>query len=124
VALIAALAQAREEARNSFIYSPGLEFYQDYEDKNPAAELDAICLVDGKVWVGEVKTNAAEFKPKEIEKLLREAKKLNADKAFVFALEGDQDALHRRCEEATKTSGTEIVHLHPSSWGLTPSYHI
>ena len=124
VALIAALAQARENARNSFIYSPGLEFYQNYEDKTPTAELDAICLIDGQVWVGEVKTNAAEFKPKEIDKLLRESKKLNADKAFVFALEGDQDALRRRCEEVSKTSGIEIVHLHPSSWGSTPSYHI
>jgi hypothetical protein len=124
VALIAALAQAREKARNSFIYSPGLEFYQNYEDKTPTAELDAICLIDGQVWVGEVKTNAAEFKPKEIDKLLRESKKLNADKAFVFALEGDQDALRRRCEEVSKTSGIEIVHLHPGSWGSTPSYHI
>jgi hypothetical protein len=69
VALISALARAREQARNSFIYSPGLELYQNYEDQNPAAEIDAICLVDGKIWVGEVKTNAAEFKPKEIEKL-------------------------------------------------------
>jgi hypothetical protein len=124
VALIAALAQAREEAKNSFIYSPGLEFYQKYEDKSPTAEIDAICLVDGKVWVGEVKTNAAEFKPKEIEKLLRETVKLAADKAFVFALEGNQDALHRRCENAAKTSGIEIVHLYPSSWGLGPSFHI
>lgn len=124
VALIAALARAREQARNSFIYSPGLEFYQNYEDRTAAAEIDVICLVDGQVWAGEVKTNAAEFKPKEIEKLLRETIKLAADKAFVFALEGDQDALHRRCEEASKASGTEIVHLRPSSWNLSPSYHI
>jgi hypothetical protein len=124
VALIHALAQAREQARHSFIYSPGLEFYEKYEDESPVSEIDAICLIDGAIWVGEVKTSASEFKPLEIKKLIREAQKLNADKAFVYALEGNQDALHRRCEELSKESSLPIAHLWPSSWALTPSLHI
>ena len=124
VALIAALAKAREQARESFVYSPGLVFYERFEDREPVAELDAICLIDGELWVGEVKTNASEFKPKEMEKLLREAAKLNADKAFVFALEGDQEALHRRCEEANKSNVIPVIHLWPSSWSLSASFHI
>ena len=124
IALIAALAKAREEARVSFVYSPGLVFYERFEDREAAAELDAICLIDGQLWVGEVKTNASEFKPREMEKLLREAAKLNADKAFVFALEGDQDSLHRRCEGISKASSIPVVHLWPSSWSHSASFHV
>jgi hypothetical protein len=124
VALIAALAAAREQAKDSFVYSPGLVFYERHEDQNPFVEIDAICLIDGELWIGEVKTNASEFKPKEMGKLLREGGKMHADKAFVFALEGDQDALNRRCEEASKQNGITVVHLWPSSWGSNASFHI
>jgi hypothetical protein len=47
VALIGALAAAREEARNSFLYSPGLVFYERYEDREAVADIDTICLIDG-----------------------------------------------------------------------------
>lgn len=79
----------------------------------PAAEIDAVCLIDGKLWIGEVKTNTAEFKPREMRKLIREAQKLRADRAFVFAPEGDQNALQRRCEESVAATGFTGVHLHP-----------
>jgi hypothetical protein len=124
VALIHALSEAREQARHSFIYSPGLEFYESFEDTKPFTEIDAICLVDGSLWVGEVKTNASEFKPREMEKLLREARKMKADKAFVYALEGNQEALGRRCEEVSKAGAIPVVHLQSGSWALTPSFHI
>jgi hypothetical protein len=124
VALIHALAEAREQARHSFIYSPGLEFYESFEDTKPVAEIDAICLVDGYLWIGEVKTNASEFKPQEMQKLLREAQKMNADKAFVYALEGNQEALSRRCAEVSKESAVPVIHLQSGSWALTPSFHI
>jgi hypothetical protein len=116
----AALARAREQARSSFVYSPRLEFYRNYEDQNSATEINAICSVDGKVWLGEVKPMLRSA-AKEIEKLLRESTKIAADKAFVFALGGDQGALHRRCDEASKAGGMEIVELYPSSWNLRPS---
>ena len=50
VALINALAEAREkDTKNSFIFSPGFAFYAHYDDKDPVSEVDAICLVDGKL---------------------------------------------------------------------------
>jgi hypothetical protein len=124
LALIHALSEAREQARHSFIYSPGLEFYESFEDKAPVTEIDAICLVDGSLWVGEVKTNASEFKPREMEKLLREAQKMNADQAFVYALEGNQEALGRHCEQVSKAGVIPVVHLRSGSRVLTPSFHI
>jgi hypothetical protein len=124
IPLINALSDVPEQARDSFIYSPGLEFYQRYEDRAAAVEIDAICLVDGLVWIGEVKTNTSEFKPQEIQKLLIEAQKMNADRVFLYASEGNQQALRPRCEQLSKGSQIPIVHLWPSSRATSPSFHI
>jgi hypothetical protein len=124
VALINALAEAREKARNSFIFSPGFEFYAHYDDKDPVSEVDAICLVDGKLWIGEVKSNASEFSSAVMSKLVADAKKLGADKAFVFAQEGNQDALRRHCETSSATGDIEIIHVYPGGFGAQATYHV
>jgi hypothetical protein len=124
VALINALAEAREKARNSFIFSPGFVFYAHYDDKDPVSEVDAICLVDGKLWIGEVKSNAREFSSTVMSKLVADAKKLGADKAFVFAQEGNQDALRQHCESLSATSDVEIIHLYPGGFAAQPAYHV
>jgi hypothetical protein len=59
-----------------------------------------------------------------MEKLLREGWKMRADKAFVFALEGYQAALNRRCEEESKQNEIPVVDLWPSSWGSSASSHM
>jgi rubrerythrin len=123
VPLINALAKAREEARNSFIYSPGFQFYVRYEDKSPITEVDAICLVDGKLWIGEVKSNAREFSDRDMNKLISDAKALGADKAFVYAQEGNQNALNSQCKSFSAQSGIEIIHLYPSGFGTMPTYY-
>jgi hypothetical protein len=124
VALINALAEAREKARSSFIFSPGFVFYADYDDKDPVSEVDAICLVDGKLWIGEVKSNAREFSSTVMAKLVADAKKLGADKAFVFAQEGNQGALGRHCKTLSSSGEIEIIQLSPSGFGSQPSYHV
>jgi hypothetical protein len=124
VALINALAEARKRARNSFIFSPGLTFYEHYDDKDPATEVDAICFVDGELWVGEIKSNAREFSATVMAKLASDAKRLGADKAFVFAQEGNQDALGRNCEASSRANCVEIIHLYPSRFEKQPAYHI
>ena len=124
VPLINALAEARERARNSFIYSPGFTFYERYEDKDPATEVDAICLIDGKLWIGEVKSNVREFSEREMNKLVSGTKKFGGDKAFVYAQEGNQDTLSKRCKSFSGASGIEIVHLYPSGFVAQPAYHL
>ena len=123
VALINALAKAREKARNSFIYSPGFSFFKNYEDKSPAIEVDAICLIDGEVWIGEIKTNAREFSEEQIIKLVKDAKSLQGDKAFVYADEGRQEALKLRCETISSSSGMQIVQLYPSGRANAAAYY-
>jgi hypothetical protein len=124
VALINALAEAREKARNSFIFSPGFAFYAHYDDKDPVSEVDAICLVDGKLWIGEVKSQASDFSSAVMAKLVADAKKLGADKAFVFAQEGNQDALGRHCKTLSASSDVEIIHLYPGGFATQPAYHV
>jgi hypothetical protein len=124
VALIGGLSKAREKARHSFMFSPGLSFFEGYDDQSPKVEIDAICLVDGEVWIGEVKSRASEFKAVEMIKLVTEAKRLGAERAFVFALEGDQEALQRHCRSASESAGIKILQLYPSQFASQPAYHL
>jgi hypothetical protein len=57
-------------------------------------------------------------------KLVADAKKLGADKAFVFAQEGNQDALRQHCESLSATSDLEIIHLYPGGFAAQPAYHV
>jgi hypothetical protein len=124
VALVSGLARAREKARLAFLYSPGFLFFERYEDQSPKVEVDAVCLVDGEVWVGEIKSNVSEFKEREMRKLTDEAKRLGADKAFVFAMLGDQNALEQRCSATSQTAGIQVVQLRPSQFASQPAFHL
>jgi hypothetical protein len=57
-------------------------------------------------------------------KLVADAKKLGADKAFVFAQEGNQDALRRHCETSSATGDIEIIHVYPGGFGAQATYHV
>jgi hypothetical protein len=125
VALLLALARLREKARDSFIYSSGIEFYERYEDKDPAAEVDLVCIADGKVVVGEVKTDVREFNRKEIDKLIAVAQRLGADEACVFALEGEQQNLANLCNKVkAENCPMGLIHIWPSQRGSEPSLHV
>jgi hypothetical protein len=125
VALISALAKLRERASGSFIYSPGIEFYENYEDKGPSAEIDIVCILDGQLWVGEVKSKAGEFSQTEIDKLIAASKRLQADKAFLFALDGDQQSITNTCNRL-KAEGCQVdlVQVWPSQRAAEPSLHV
>jgi hypothetical protein len=125
VALISALAKLRERARGSFIYSPGIEFYEKYEDVKPATEIDIVCILDGQLWVGEVKSKAGEFSQTEIDKLIAASKRLQADKTFLFALDGDQQSITNTCNRL-KAEGCQVdlVQVWPSLRAAEPSLHV
>jgi len=125
VALISALAKLREKASGSFIYSPGIEFYEKYEDKKPAVEIDIVCILDGQVWVGEVKSKAGEFSRTEIDKLIAVSKRFQADKVFLFALDGDQQSITNTCNRL-KAEGcpVDLVQVWPSQLATEPSLHV
>jgi DNA-directed RNA polymerase subunit RPC12/RpoP len=109
VALVCGLAALRQRSRNSFIFSTGIAFYEHFDDKEAAAEADVICVTDGELWVGEIKTDAKDFNSAEIQKLISLATRLGADKAFIFALNGDQKRLKDLCDAASDSNDSAIV---------------
>jgi hypothetical protein len=65
--------------------------------------------LDGQLWVGEVKSKAGEFSQTEIDKLIAASKRLQADKAFLFALDGDQQSITNTCNRL-KAEGWQSPH--------------
>jgi hypothetical protein len=125
VALLLALAKLREQARDSYIYSPGIQFYERYEDRDPAVEVDLVCVSDGKIVVGEVKTDAGEFNRPEIDKLVAAAKRLGADQACVFALDGSQEKLAKLCAAAkAENCPVDLLHVWPSQRASEAALHV
>ncbi len=85
VPVICALRGLREKARESFIYTHGVALFRDYGDPTPEAEMDLLCISDGRWVCGEVKSSASEFTREELEKLARIATDINADQVAISA---------------------------------------
>lgn len=73
VPVTSALKYLRERARESFIYTHGVALFKDYGDSKPEAEIDLLCISNGKLVCGEVKSSASEFTREELAKLARVA---------------------------------------------------
>jgi hypothetical protein len=98
LAVIWTLARLREEASTSFFYAPGLELYDQYEDETPAAELDLVCISDGRIVIGEVKTSADGFSEKELRTLGECAKRIRPDIIVLAAFRDPHKRLNQHAE--------------------------
>ena len=85
VPVISALRDLRESARDSFIYTHGVALFKEYGDPQPEAEMDLLCISDGKLVCGEVKSSASEFTQEELGKLARIAADIKADEVAISA---------------------------------------
>ncbi len=83
--MISALNSLRQGARESFIYTHGVALYSDYEDELPEAEIDLLCISDGKLICGEVKSSASEFTREDLVKLVGVAEAIRADHITISA---------------------------------------
>lgn len=104
----------------AFIWTSGLDLFSTPKDIGPAAEIDLACIIDGKLAIGEVKTNSKEFSTKELEKLADLVKKLDA-RIVVLGCFQDQRSQMRLKESELKRilndSDCEI-------WTYIPSNHV
>jgi hypothetical protein len=91
--VIAALYDLREKARDAFVYSPGLVLFRKWEDTEPQAEIDIVCICDGRLVCGEVKTSASEFTSDELKKLAGVALELKADTVVISAFRDEQQLI-------------------------------
>lgn len=121
VPVILSLCELRSfPTRHTFICAPGIELYKSYEDKKPSAELDLVCISDGKLIIGEVKTNCAEFIPKELTKLADHVKIFNANVVILGCFQDPKNQINRRKTDLESLlSGTRCQVL-----TIVPSPHV
>lgn len=92
--IIIVLGDLLSQARSSFLFTPSLEVYDEYDntlyyDKNikPSHEIDILCIVDGKFIIGEVKEKNKNFSKKDFDSMLEVAKRIKPDKVIFSSLE-------------------------------------
>ena len=86
-----ALGALQEQARDCFMYVPpqGLLLSENGRE----AEIDLLCIVDGKLVVGEVKPRARDFTPGDRESLCELARALDPDIVTLACMEEESVAL-------------------------------
>jgi len=110
----------------TFIYTPGIELYKSYEDKKPSAELDLVCISDGKLIIGEIKTSCAEFIPKELTKLADHVKIFNANFVILGCFQDPKNQINQKKTELEGLlSGTHcgVLTIVPSPDIFEPTPH-
>ncbi len=125
VPVISALRDLREKARDSFIYTHGIGLFKEYGDPTPVAEMDLLCISDGKLVCGEVKSSASEFTQEELGKLARIAADIKADQVAISAF-SDPDLLmtqHSKTLADLLPAGCAVLICGPSQWAFQPRPH-
>lgn len=95
VPVISALRNLRERARESFIYTHGVALFTEYGDSKPEAEMDLLCISDGRLVCGEVKSSVSDFTREELAKLARVAADIRADQVAISAFDDQGDLLQQ-----------------------------
>jgi hypothetical protein len=120
--VISALRSLREKARESFLYAHGVALFKEYGDPKPDAEIDLLCISDGKLVCGEVKSSASEFTREELAKLARIAADIRADQVAISAF-NDPGGLMNQHSSALASllpAGCTVVTCGPNQWAFEP----
>jgi hypothetical protein len=125
VAVICALQCLREEARDCFIYTHGVALFKQHDDPTPEAEMDLLCISDGKLICGEVKSSASEFTQEELAKLARIATAIKADQAAISAFSDPNKLMvqHSKILADLLPPGCSVVVCGPRQWAFQPQPH-
>ena len=94
--VIIVLGDLMSESRSSFLFTPSLELYNEFDntvylEKNiaPSHEIDILCIKDGEFIIGEVKTKNLGFEKHHFDTMLEIAKRIRPDKVIFSSLEPD-----------------------------------
>jgi hypothetical protein len=102
------LGEVLNNSRSSFIYSPNLSLFKNRDDRAETAELDIVCISDGKFIIGEVKNSGSLFNPSEFAKMYELAKIIRPDKVLMYAFK----APYERAVELTKELKSNLSDYH------------
>jgi hypothetical protein len=125
VPVISALYKLRQRARESFIYTHGVALYKNYDDKLPEAEIDLLCISDGKLVCGEVKSSASEFTHEELAKLARIAAGIRADQVAISAFNDPGGLMEKHAQVLGNllSTGCDVTVCSPNQWAFQPQPH-
>jgi hypothetical protein len=125
VPVISALRELRTQAKDSFIYTHGVGLFRNYTDQNPTAEMDLLCISDGKLVCGEVKSSSSEFTREELEKLAGIALDIKADEAVILGFNDPDGRMQKHGEvlAALLPAGCSVLICRPSPWSFEPQPH-
>jgi hypothetical protein len=101
----------RQEMASSFIFAPQMELFRKWpDDKNskPDREIDILCVIGGKVVVGEVKASLAEIDRNELDNLITVAGEIHPDIVVIGAMEGEKQNLDSKLKEVREKVGPGI----------------
>ncbi|MBI2251866.1 MAG: hypothetical protein HYU63_03815 [Armatimonadetes bacterium] len=111
----------------SFIYVPSVSLYENYASKKPLAEIDFVCIIDGKFVIGEVKTNVDEFSSIEINKIINVSKNILPNEVIIAAFYGENvklDKIAKNLSMHLDPLGISVKSITPPPYVFEPEYHI
>jgi hypothetical protein len=108
-AVIYALWQVSERARSSFYFAPSMTLWEDYPEVPDVTmiEIDALMVVDGRLYLCEAKSSAA-LDGDEIEKLVSAATRIRPDVVLIACMEENAAGLSRAMQTLKQRLPKEI----------------
>lgn len=101
----------RQEMASSFIFAPQMELFRKWpDDQNIRAdrEIDILCVIGGKVVVGEVKASLSEIDRNELDNLIAVTGDIRPDIVVIGAMEGEKQNLDSKLAEVREKVGPGI----------------
>lgn len=120
-----AIGAMRQQAKHSFMFAPQTALYRDYPENQGQRidrEVDLLCILDGRLVIGEVKAGAELITKSDIMDLAALAQDLGADVAVLAAVKGQPAAMEAKVAElrALLPVGIKAEYL-LSDWDDEPS---
>ncbi|MCL4279312.1 MAG: hypothetical protein KJZ60_06430, partial [Ignavibacteriaceae bacterium] len=106
-----ALGTLLEHAFETFYYVPQSALYKKYDNPNPCAEIDIICIREGILILGEAKLNSSNFSEKQINALLDIAKEINPDAILLACIENDDGNIFTKARQLVNDAGFKFQFL-------------
>ncbi len=96
MAVIRTLNYLSQKAHQGFEFSPQVNLYEHPHDELPQTDLDILCLVDGKLFIGECKHDSFLFKGnKSLDNLLDVASKIRPDTLVLGCMKDSSNRLEK-----------------------------
>jgi hypothetical protein len=123
-----ALSALRQESNSCFIFAAQTALFRDYPENQGGKvdrELDVVCIVDGKLVIGEAKVGVELIAKSDIEDLATTAQELGADVAILMAMSGNPGLMEEKVQQLRALlPGTIRARGLVSDWDNAPSCYL